>query len=81
MKGSDLLKIKLIGSTRNKHIIKEVVKTFDRPIDIEEISIKDSRKNNIECTPALIIEDVVINNWQDLTPMELKNIIYQFIEG
>lgn len=75
------MKIRLIGSNgKEKQKIDEVVKTLECQASIEEISATDRTKYDIKYTPAIIIENVVISEGQELSMNELKDVVYQFIE-
>lgn len=75
------MKVRLVGSKgKDKKIIDDIIKSFDCSIDIEEISLIDKDKYNIKHTPAIIIENVVIDDLNELSKNELSDIIYQFLE-
>lgn len=74
--------IRLIGSKgKEKKIINDVVKNLNCTVDIQEISLSDKEKYNIKHTPAIIIENVVIGDVQELSKNELSDIMYQFLEA
>lgn len=73
--------VRLIGSKgKEKKIINDVVKNLNCTVDIEEISVSDKDKYNIKHIPAIIIENVVISDVQELSKNELSDIMYQFLE-
>ena len=60
--------VRLIGSKgKEKKIINDVVKNLNCTVDIEEISVSDKDKYNIKHIPAIIIENVVISDVQELS--------------
>lgn len=74
--------IRLIGSKgKEKKIINDVVKNLNCTVDIQEISLSDKDKYNIKHIPAIIIENVVISDVQELSKNELSDIMYQFLES
>ena len=74
--------IRLIGSKgKEKKIINDVVKNLNCTVDIQEISLSDKDKYNIKHIPAIIIENVVISDIQELSKNELSDIMYQFLES
>lgn len=74
--------IRLIGSNgKEKKIINDVVKNLNCTVDIQEISLSDKDKYNIKHIPAIIIENVVISDVQELSKNELSDIMYQFLES
>ena len=74
--------VRLIGSKgKEKKIINDVVKNLNCTVDIEEISVSDKDKYNIKHIPAIIIENVVISDVQELSKNELSDIMYQFLES
>lgn len=76
------MKVRLIGSKgKEKKIINDVVKNLDCNVDIEEISASDKDKYNIKHIPAIIIENVVISDVQELSKSELSEILNQFLEA
>lgn len=75
------MKIRLVGSRgKEKKVISEVAKTLDCEPVIEEISETDKSKYHIKRTPAIIIENIVISEGQELSKTELHDVMYQFIE-
>ena len=76
------MKVRLVGSNgKEKKIINDVVKNLECPIVIEEVLESDKDKYNIKHTPAIIIENVVIGDINELSKNELKDIMYQFLES
>lgn len=74
--------IRLVGSKgKEKKIINDVVKNLNCTVDIQEISLSDKDKYNIKHIPAIIIENVVISDVQELSKNELSDIMYQFLES
>ena len=74
--------VRLVSSDgEDKKIINDVVKNLDCAIEIQEISLQDKLKYNIKHTPALIIENVIIGDINELSKNELSNIMYQFLES
>ena len=75
------MKVRLVGSDgKDKKIINDVVKNLDCSIEIEEISSSDKDKYNIKHIPAMIIENVIIGDINELSKNELSDIVYQFLE-
>ncbi len=74
--------VRLVSSDgEDKKIINDVVKNLDCAIEIQEISLQDKLKYNIKHTPALIIENVIIGDINELSKNELSDIMYQFLES
>lgn len=75
------MKVRLVSRDgKEKKIINEVVKNLDCSIEVEEISIQDKDKYNIKHIPAMIIENVIIGDINELSKNELSDIMYQFLE-
>lgn len=73
--------VRLVGSKEeDKKIINDVIENFNYHIDIQEISALDKDKYNIKHTPAIIIENIVIDDLNGLSKNELNDIFYQFLE-
>lgn len=76
------MNIRLIGSSgKEKNLLNEIVKTFECDAIIEEIEASEKQKYHIKNTPAIIIENVVISEGEELTKDELSSVVYQFIEA
>lgn len=76
------MKIRIIGSSgKDKNKLNEVVKNLECKADIIELPAIDKTKYNIKYTPAIIIENVVVSEGQELSMNELYDVVYQFIEA
>ncbi len=75
------MKIKLVGSKENeRQLINEVLHNLNCSVDIEELSTDNRFKYNIKHTPAIIIDNVVIDEVSKLSKNELRCVIQQFLE-
>lgn len=73
------MKITILG--KNKLIKKEINNIINdlKLTDIEVIN-NENNKYNIKYTSAIIIDNVLIDDANELSYTEMKNVIYQFIE-
>lgn len=73
------MKITILG--KNKLIKKEINNIINdlKLTDVEVIS-NENNKYNIKYTSAIIIDNVLIDDANELSYTEMKNVIYQFIE-
>ena len=76
------MQIRLVGSNgEEKKIINDVVKNLDCSVELEFISGQDKDKYNIKHIPAMIIENVIIGDINELSKNEISDIMYQFLES
>ena len=73
------MKITILG--KNKLIKKEINNLINdlKLTDVEVIN-NENNKYNIKYTSAIIIDNVLIDDANELSYTEMKNVIYQFIE-
>lgn len=73
------MKIMILG--KNKLIKKEINNIINdlKLTDVEVIN-NENNKYNIKYTSAIIIDNVLIDDANELSYTEMKNVIYQFIE-
>ncbi|CDB28584.1 unknown [Firmicutes bacterium CAG:582] len=73
------MKITILG--KNKLIKKEINNIINdlKLTDVEVIN-NENNKYNIKYTSAIIIDNVLIDDANELSYTEMKNVIYQFIE-
>lgn len=73
------MKITILG--KNKLIKKEINNIINdlKLTDVEVIN-NENNKYNIKYTSAIIIDNVLIDDANELSYAEMKNVIYQFIE-
>ncbi len=73
------MKITILG--KNKLIKKEINNIInDLKLTDVEIINNENNKYNIKYTSAIIIDNVLIDDANELSYTEMKNVIYQFIE-
>lgn len=73
------MKITILG--KNKLIKKEINNIInDLKLTDVEIITNENNKYNIKYTSAIIIDNVLIDDANELSYTEMKNVIYQFIE-
>ncbi len=73
------MKITILG--KNK-LIKRELKNIINDLKLTDVEIinNENNKYNIKYTSAIIIDNVLIDDANDLSYNEMKNVIYQFIE-
>ena len=73
------MKITILG--KNKLIKKEINNIINdlKLTDVEVIN-NENNKYNIKYTSAIIIDNALIDDANELSYTEMKNVIYQFIE-
>ena len=72
------MKIQIVGSNKKcKTKIDKIIKDLPETTTVEELK-KD--KFNIKYPPAMIIDNVLVDDISELSTTELKNIILQFFE-
>ena len=73
------MKITILG--KNKLIKKEINNIINdlKLTDVEVIN-NENNKYNIKYTSTIIIDNVLIDDANELSYTEMKNVIYQFIE-
>ena len=73
------MKITILG--KNKLIKKEINNIINdlKLTDVEVIN-NENNKYNIKYTSAIIIDNVLIDDANELSYTDMKNVIYQFIE-
>lgn len=73
------MKITILG--KNKLIKKEINNIINdlKLTDVEVIN-NENNKYSIKYTSAIIIDNVLIDDANELSYTEMKNVIYQFIE-
>lgn len=73
------MKITILG--KNKLIKKEINNIINdlKLTDVEVIN-NENNKYNIKYTSAIIIDNVLIDDANELSYTEMKNVIYQFTE-
>lgn len=72
------MKIKIVGNNKNiQEKLNNIIKTL--PNSSIEI-VNDEVKFNIKRNPAIIIDNVLIDDVNELSTSELKTVILQFFE-
>lgn len=72
------MKIKIVGNNKNiQERLNNIIKTLpNASIEI----VNDEVKFNIKRNPAIIIDNVLIDDVNELSTSELKTVILQFFE-
>ena len=60
--------------------IKKVINSLHVKADIQEVSKEDEAKLDIKHTPAIIIDNIVISGFENLSMNDLELVFRQFIE-
>lgn len=72
------MKIQIVGN--NKLLEKRIHDVINSLPNIDVEIVNDEVKLNIKRHPAIIIENVLIDDINELSTSELKNVILQFFE-
>lgn len=71
------MKIRIVG---NNDELEKKINNITHYLPDVTLEVSDELKLNIKKTPAIIIENVLIDNINELSDFELKNVILQFFE-
>lgn len=73
------MKITILGKNR---LIKKEINNIINDLKLTDVEVinNENNKYNIKYTSAIIIDNVLIDDANELSYTEMKNVIYQFIE-
>ena len=60
--------------------IRKVIETLQVKAEIQEVSKQDEAKYDIKHTPAIIIDNIVISGFNNLSMNDIELVFKQFIE-